>query len=213
MDAVQEYRHRLLTSFGATAVSKQSLLVANRTEFRFHVCPVFAVTPDVCKRGVDAAVLYFSISQIVSGPVDVFALLGGLLLNRNRADACGAKNANRFTMTFPGLLKLFGNRGQRHDKNIKHIIIAAHDHGVAPLPHAELGVSCDVVESTGCSRHPLVCTCPNREGRCARLRTCITTSRMAADVCTLFRLRRRTGRAFDRVCLLRSVVSSMCGYF
>ena len=95
---IQEYQRRLTTSFAGKARTRVALcdvaLLQSRNvvsvkhkEFRFHPCPVFDLTPDVCQRGVDLVLLYFSISQIVSCDSDTFALLGGLFLSRNVSHA------------------------------------------------------------------------------------------------------------------------------
>ena len=67
-------------------------------------------------------------------------------------------------------------------RRVRHIVVAVHDHlADIDLPHGD-GVNCTMELSSGCSEHPLVCTCPHGNGKAAKLRTHIIGSTTAADI-------------------------------
>jgi hypothetical protein len=74
------------------------------------------------------------------------------------------------------LAGLFISRG------IPHVVIGVHDHTTLELPNDEAHVTCRVIRSSGCSEHPLVCTCPRGNGQTARLHTTIVASATARSI-------------------------------
>ena len=146
-EAVAEYKRRLMDRFDGTP-HRQTVVLADGQRFRFHALPLFDINPSVARQGCDVAVLYFSISQIVSNDTDIDALLAGLFLSRG----------------------------------IPNVVIGMHDHTVMGLPPQDSQVSCTVLQSSGCSRHPMVCECVGGNGRTARLQTTITGSAMANGI-------------------------------
>ena len=71
---------------------------------------------------------------------------------------------------------LFKSRG------IKHVVVAAHDHVAIGLPNEDDHVMCQMIRSSGCSDHPMLCTCEHGNGKTARLLTKVEGSRMANGI-------------------------------